>query len=130
MPTVKKEIYYLAESEEYAEELLSLFKLKEFENMHSQALSEGQKRRLSIAVVLASKPKVILLDEPTVGQDYETLNNLINILNKIHNETKNTMITVSHDRRCVGALADKIVIIKDGVVDKIGNKDLALNYFK
>ncbi|MCM1131546.1 MAG: energy-coupling factor ABC transporter ATP-binding protein [Roseburia sp.] len=71
MPTVEKEILFNAVSKEYAEEILHLFGLDELKNKHPQSLSEGQKRRVSIAAVVAGNPKVLLLDEPTVGQDYK-----------------------------------------------------------
>ena len=74
---------------------------------HPQSLSEGQKRRVSIAAVVASNHKVLVLDEPTVGQDYKGLEEMVKVLNQIHQETNNTMIVVTHDIRCAKALCDK-----------------------
>lgn len=130
MPTVRREILFGAESPEYAESILQLFGLKHLENRHPQSLSEGQKRRVSIAAVVACKPELLLLDEPTVGQDYKGLCELVDILNRLHEETGNTMITVTHDRRCVEALCDKAVLIADGKVIKEGGKQLARSYFE
>ncbi len=129
MPTVEREIKFGAESDEYAERIIELFKLDSLRDRHPQSLSEGQKRRVSIAAVVACNPKVLLLDEPTVGQDYEGLCDMVNILNDLHNETHNTMITVTHDVRCAEALCDKAFLIENGVVSKQGGKELVREYF-
>jgi energy-coupling factor transport system ATP-binding protein len=129
MPTVWQEIAFASTSKEYAERMVELFSLRHLKGRHPQSLSEGQKRRVSIAAVMAAKPELLLLDEPTVGQDYQGLCELVEILNTLHRETGNTMITVTHDKRCVSALCDKAVIIADGKVKAVGDKSLAENYF-
>lgn len=129
MPTVEKEIGFNAISKEYAEEIMRLFGVEHLRNRHPQSLSEGQKRRVSIAAVAAGNPDVLLLDEPTVGQDYVGLCELVKILNELHDKTGNTMITVTHDMRCAEALCDHAVLIKDGVVVEQGEKELAHKYF-
>lgn len=129
MPTVEKEIAFNAVSQEYAEEIISLFELEHLRNRHPQSLSEGQKRRVSIASVAVSKPKVLLLDEPTVGQDYSGLCKLVDILDMLHDKTKNTMITVTHDMRCAEAMCDRALLISDGIVKEDGGKELARKYF-
>ena len=129
MPTVEKEIKFGAESEEYAEKIAELFGVKHLFARHPQSLSEGQKRRVSIAAVVACKPEVLLLDEPTVGQDYEGLCAMTDILNRLHMETGNTMITVTHDVRCAEALCDRAIYIENGVVAKTGGKELVREYF-
>ena len=96
---------------------------------HPQSLSEGQKRRVSIAAVAACEPEVLLLDEPTVGQDYAGLKELVRILNRLHEESGSTMITVTHDMRCAQALCDRAVVIENGFVSQTGGKELAQQYF-
>ncbi len=125
MPTVQQEIEFGAISKEYAERIIEMFQLQNLRGRHPQSLSEGQKRRVSIAAVMAQKPELLLLDEPTVGQDYKGLCELVRILNVLHEETENTMITVTHDKRCVSALCDKSVIIDAGKVKEQGGKELA-----
>ena len=115
MPTVLEEIEFACFSKEYAKKIIGLFALEPILSRHPQSLSEGQKRRVSIAAVLACRPEVLILDEPTVGQDYEGLCSLTDILNKIHEETKNTMISVTHDKRCINALCDHKIFIENGV---------------
>ena len=129
MPTVEKEINFGAKSPEYAERIAELFNIKHLWQRHPQSLSEGQKRRVSIAAVVACEPEVLLLDEPTVGQDYEGLCAMVEILNKLHKETGNTMITITHDVRCAEALCDRAYLIENGVVAKKGGKELVRDYF-
>lgn len=129
MPTVRQEISFGARSEEYAAEIADLFGVKHLWERHPQSLSEGQKRRVSIAAVAACEPEVLLLDEPTVGQDYDGLLQMVNILNRLHEKTGNTMITITHDVRCAEALADRSYLIENGVVSKRGGKELVREYF-
>ncbi len=129
MPTVEKELKFNAYSNEYADKIASLLHIKELYSRHPQSLSEGQKRRVSIAAILAIKPEVLILDEPTVGQDYEGLRDLVNALNKIHKETNNTIISITHDKRCAKALCDYAMWMKDGKIYKMGNKELIDEFF-
>ena len=129
MPTVAQEIVFGAASKEYAREIMELFGLSHLAERHPQSLSEGQKRRLSIAAVAASQPDVLLLDEPTVGQDYAGLRTLIRILSRLHEESGNTMITVTHDVRCAEALCDHAAVIQNGVIAAEGGKELVKHYF-
>lgn len=129
MPTVEREIAFNAVSKDYADETIKLFGLEHLRSRHPQSLSEGQKRRVSIAAVAAGNPKVLLLDEPTVGQDYKGLCELVKLLDELHDKSGNTMITITHDMRCAEALCDRAVIIADGKVAKQGGKELAHEYF-
>ena len=129
MPTVRQEISFGAKSEEYAAEIAELFGVKHLWERHPQSLSEGQKRRVSIAAVAACEPEVLLLDEPTVGQDYDGLCQMVEILNQLHRRTGNTMITITHDVRCAEALCDRAFLIENGVVADRGGKALVREYF-
>lgn len=129
MPTVEKEIKFGAKSDEYADEIAEKFGVKHLYKRHPQSLSEGQKRRVSIAAVVATVPEILILDEPTVGQDYNGLCEMVKVLNSIHEETNNTMITVTHDKRAASALCDYAVWIKDGKAHKVGKKELIDEFF-
>lgn len=129
MPTVEQEIAFNAVSKDYAEEMIKLFGLEHLRKRHPQSLSEGQKRRVSIAAVAAGNPEVLLLDEPTVGQDYKGLCELVKILNELHDRSGNTMVTITHDMRCAEALCDRAILIADGTIKAQGGKELAREYF-
>jgi energy-coupling factor transport system ATP-binding protein len=79
------------------------------------SLSMGEKIRLSIASVIAMNPEIIILDEPTTGQDDETLRQIIAIINKIKSIGK-TIIIVTHDSDFTLSVADRIVVLNDGSV--------------
>ena len=130
MPTVEKEIKFGAKSDEYADEIAEKFGVKQLYARHPQSLSEGQKRRVSIAAVVATAPEVLILDEPTVGQDYRGLCKMVEVLNRIHTDTKNTMITVTHDCRCAAALCDRAVWIENGTVRHAGGKEQISAFFR
>ena len=129
MPTVRQEIAYGAESEDSANEITEMFGLTALADRHPQSLSEGQKRRVSIAAVAAAKPDLLLLDEPTVGQDYRGLKELVRVLNTLHEKSGNTMVTVTHDMRCAEALCDRAVLIEGGCAAAKGSKELVREYF-
>jgi energy-coupling factor transport system ATP-binding protein len=129
MPTVAQEVAFGAQKEEYAQKIMEMFGIAHLSERHPHSLSEGQKRRVSIAAVAASNPDILLLDEPTVGQDYAGLKDMISILNKLHEQSENTMITITHDMRCAEALCDHAVCIKDGIIADEGGKELAHRYF-
>jgi len=129
MPTVRDELLFGAASEDVVDDLLQVFQLESIADRHPQSLSEGQKRRVSIAAVCATEPKVLLLDEPTVGQDFTGLTALCQILNDLHARTGNTMITITHDMRCAEALCDHAFQITDGGVSATGGKELAHAFF-
>jgi len=74
-------------------------------------LSVGEKRKVSIASVLAIDPEVILLDEPTAGLDPATCRHIIDILTQANEEEGKTIITATHDLHIVGEIADRAYIL-------------------
>lgn len=125
MPTLLSEISFKAKSEETAREMINAFGLSGLEQRHPQSLSEGQKRRASIAAVCASEPTVLFLDEPTVGQDYKNLCKTVETVNKINKNLGTAIVTVTHDKRCAGALADRVLIMENGKISRQGDYRLA-----
>ena len=125
MPTLLSEISFKAKSEEIAREMINAFGLSGLEQRHPQSLSEGQKRRASIAAVCASEPTVLFLDEPTVGQDYKNLCKTVETVNKINKNLGTAIVTVTHDKRCAGALADRVLIMENGKISRQGDYHLA-----
>lgn len=130
MPTVYKDIDYNSKSKEITNKFIKELDLEHLKNRHPQSLSEGEKRRVSIAGVLAGMPEVLILDEPTVGQDYESLKNIVKVLNDYYLETKATIITITHDKRCALALAGKTILIEDKQISEVGDSQLIRKYFK
>lgn len=90
-------------------------------------LSGGQKRRVAIAGVLAMKPRVLILDEPTAGLDPKGRDELLDKLQKIREESGCTIVLVSHSMEDVAKYADRIVVMHKG---KIAFDDTPSEVFK
>lgn len=79
-------------------------------------LSGGQKRRVAIAGVLAMKPEVLILDEPTAGLDPKGRDEILDCVKKLHEEMGITVILVSHSMEDVANYVDRIIVMNDGVL--------------
>ena len=128
MPTLLAEVSFRASSEQKAREMIEAFGLSGLENRHPQSLSEGQKRRAGLAAICAGEPEVLFLDEPTVGQDYNNLERIVSAVNKLNRENGCTVVTVTHDRRCAAAMADRALIMDNGKIAEQGDGSLADSY--
>ncbi|MBR5192432.1 MAG: ABC transporter ATP-binding protein [Clostridia bacterium] len=99
-------------------ELLEKFALKEVANKKASKLSGGYKRRLSIALSLISNPKILFLDEPTLGLDVISRSELWQ--NILELKGKMTIVLTTHYMEEAEKLADKIGIMKNGVLVAVG----------
>lgn len=79
-------------------------------------LSGGQKRRVAIAGVIAMKPEVLILDEPTAGLDPESRHELINMIQNIQKNENIILIFVSHNMNDIAKLADKMIVLDRGKI--------------
>lgn len=95
------------------EELLARFDLTELAHRQTGGLSGGQKRRLAVALSLAGRPRLVLLDEPTTGLDVEGRRALWAALRDYHREGA-TVIVTSHYLEEIEALAERVVVIGHG----------------
>lgn len=125
--TVKKDIRFglenqnrkIEEIERITEEMLSLFSLKEIENKDPNVLSGGEKRRLSIAGVLAMQAEVLLLDEPLANLDYPSVLMVLKTLKELKEKNITTLI-VSHEAEKLLSLTDNTILLKEGRVVEVG----------
>ena len=83
-------------------------------------LSGGQKRRVAIAGVVAMKPDVLILDEPTAGLDPKARDDILEQIKNLHDEYKMNIILVSHSMEDIARLVDRIVVMHKGKVALIG----------
>ncbi|MGL4948096.1 MAG: ABC transporter ATP-binding protein [Mycoplasma sp.] len=130
MPSVRQEIEFNAKDVDYVNYVIKLFRLEKLLDRHPHSLSEGQKRKVSIAAIVAAKPKIIFLDEPTVGQDLKGLNEIVKILNELNHQNNTTIVTITHDVRCASALCDRSIIISNNTISEIGKKELVDKFFE
>ena len=107
----------LEECEKRAREALQLVGLKEKYYDHSPFdLSGGQKRRAAIAGVLAMRPKVLVLDEPTAGLDPKGRDEILDQIAYLHKESDLTVILVSHSMEDIARYADRLIVMNSGEV--------------
>jgi energy-coupling factor transport system ATP-binding protein len=130
MPSVAQEVLVQAKTKEQGKQLLDHFQLTGLEEVHPHSLSEGQKRKLGIAAILAMEPELLLLDEPTVGQDAKSIDLLLECLSNPELNKAKTMITITHDPRCAPLLGDKVCCLEKGSIKSIGGLELLEEYFK
>jgi cobalt/nickel transport system ATP-binding protein len=83
-------------------------------------LSAGEKKRAAIATVLAMRPKILLLDEPTVNLDPKNRVELANLLRNLHNRGEMTLVTASHDVNFLPEVADRAYVLNKGHVASEG----------
>ena len=97
-------------------ELLREVGLEEKVNSRPGELSGGQQQRVAVARALASKPKIILADEPTANLDSKSAGNLMDIMAKLNQEEKITFLFSTHDQRVIEK-ARRVITLVDGKVD-------------
>lgn len=108
--------------EQYVREAIAFVKLEEFAKFYPKKLSGGLLRRLNIACGIAHKPKLIILDEPTVAVDPQSRNNILEGIQKL-NEQGATVIYTSHYMEEVEQICTRIAIMDKGKNIAIGTKD-------
>lgn len=121
--TVKENLEFFANiydnnNTDVLSEIIETFKLGEVLNQRAKTLSGGYKRRLSIAVALISKPRILFLDEPTLGLDVFARRELWNIIKKLKN--KITIVLTSHYLEEIEHLCDRVAILSKGKLLKVG----------
>lgn len=104
------------ETEERIEELSKLFELEKFINTPVRNLSLGQRIRCEIVASLIHKPKVLFLDEPTIGLDPVVKENIRKLLKKMNKEYHTTIFLTSHDISDIEKLCKRVIIINDGQI--------------
>ena len=99
-----------------AEEALEEVELLDKRDVEAKNLSYGDKRRLELALCLAQKPKLLLLDEPTAGMSQGETAATIELLQKLGGRGDMTMVIIEHDMHVVFTLADYITVLHQGAV--------------
>ncbi|WP_159651272.1 ABC transporter ATP-binding protein [Vibrio atypicus] len=95
------------------EATLELCGLSKYRNWPVEALSYGQKKRVTIASILVLEPELLILDEPTAGQDYRNYTAMLNFIQKLNKELGITVIIISHDMHLVLEYTHRSIVISD-----------------
>lgn len=103
-----------AEIEKRVHETLKICGLYPFRNWPISALSYGQKKRVTIASILVMNPDIIILDEPTAGQDYRHYTEIMEFLKELNRVSGITIIMITHDMHLMLEYTDRVLVIADG----------------
>ena len=111
-------VYQIKDKEKKIDELIKQFKLDEVLNKKAKTLSGGWQRKVSIAISLINDPKILFLDEPTLGLDVIARKELWKIINSLKGKT--TIILTTHYMEEAESLSDRIGVMADGKLIDIG----------
>ena len=114
-------VYQISNKEKKIDELIKQFKLEEILNKRAKTLSGGWQRRLSIAISLINNPKILFLDEPTLGLDVIARKELWKVINEL--KGKITIILTTHYMEEAESLSDRIGIMANGKLVDVGTSE-------
>ena len=114
------------EVEERVHEVLKTCGLYSFRKWPISALSFGQKKRVTIASILVLKPEIIILDEPTAGQDYKTYTDIMNFLDSLQKQG-HTIVMITHDMQLMLEYCDRCLVVVEGKIIADDNPVTILN---
>lgn len=112
-------------SEKYLWDLLNKLKLENNVNDFPLALSKGQRLRVVLGALLAREPKLLLLDEPTTGQDQQSLEEIKNLINDFA-ENHGCILFCTHDIELASEIADRVIVMVDGMIIADGVPEIVL----
>jgi len=113
------------------EYLINRFEIQDIVNQPVRKLSLGQRMRCEFVLALLHNPKILFLDEPTIGMDIIVKKNIRELIKKINEEEKVTVILTSHDMGDVESIADRVIVINHGnIVYDDSFDNLKKNYIK
>ncbi len=101
--------------EQQTSDALNAVSLDELRDRHPRALSRGQRQRLATASILALKTPILVLDEPTTGQDYLSRRQIMELAVSLNAEGR-TVVMVTHDMALVAEYATRVIVMQDGEV--------------
>ncbi|MGA9405891.1 MAG: sn-glycerol-3-phosphate ABC transporter ATP-binding protein UgpC [Bacteroidota bacterium] len=111
--------YPKAEIENRVREAAQILGIEEYLDRKPKALSGGQRQRVAVGRAIVRKPKVFLFDEPLSNLDAKLRVQMRTEISKLHDSLKATMVYVTHDQTEAMTMGDKIVVMKDGLVQQI-----------
>ena len=104
------------------EQVMELCGLSGMKNWPVSALSYGQKKRVTIASLLVTQPKVMILDEPTAGQDFRHYREIMEFLDELNRKMGLTVVFITHDMHLAIEYTDRVIVMADG--EKIADGDV------
>ena len=127
VPVMKSRHLTKQEMEERIDEVLKMLKITQFRDRYPAELSGGQQQRVAIARTLATKPKVLFMDEPLSNLDAKLRGEMRTELKRLHSDTDCTFIYVTHDQLEAMTLATRICLMNNAVINQL---DAPLTVYK
>ena len=113
--------------DEKAEDFLKVFELDDFKNLKAGNLAYGQQRKLEIARALATRPKLLLLDEPAAGMNPQETAELMDTIKLIREKYKITILLIEHDMKLVSGICEYLTVLNFGTELVSGTPGEVLN---
>lgn len=125
-PVIQSASYFKQEKElrEQALSLLSIFGLDKKANEGATSLPYGEQRKLEIVRAMATRPKMICLDEPAAGMNHSETEELMKTIAKIRKEFKLTVLLIEHDMKLVMGICERIIVLDHGCKIEEGTPDV------
>jgi len=124
--TVEENLLFVNEDKDLASKLLEMTELTALSKRNVQGLSGGQKQRVSLCRAMMKKPKLLLMDEPLSALDSAMRSKLQEEILKLHKTFGTTTIMISHDTEASYHLADRIIVLKEGLIVRDGSVEEVL----
>lgn len=103
------------EISERIHEVAKMLDLEKVLNEHPFSLGKGERQRIAVASILVLKPKILVVDEPTTGQDWDGIQNMMKLIDQLH-ENGTTIIMITHDMDVVATHANRAVVMCYGKI--------------
>jgi energy-coupling factor transport system ATP-binding protein len=97
------------------QEAAKLLEIENYLNERPYSLGQGEKQRVAIAAILAMNPDVLVIDEPTTGQDPRRSREIMDLMDKLHSAGK-TIVIITHDMDLVCEYAKRVIVMNDGII--------------
>lgn len=110
-----EEIKYGLENDIDMNKIMENMNLKRLKDNHPLTLSRGERQRVATATAISNNPEILIIDEPTTGQDWNNIKSFMNILKELNDDGK-TILIITHDMRVVGEYCKKVILMDDGEI--------------
>jgi energy-coupling factor transporter ATP-binding protein EcfA2 len=104
------------EVQKRVEDVLAIVDLARYRHRSPFSLSLGERRRLSVATMMVLEPRLLVLDEPTIGQDHERAQQLMGLMARLRERYQTTILMITHDVRLVAEWADRALVLRAGEI--------------
>ncbi len=115
--------------DEELDRAIKIFGLEEFMDRRLNKLSGGQRQRLNLLLAIINKPKLLILDEFTTGLDIISVMSILEYIQEFVKKNNSTLIVITHSPKEIKLLADRVVLIKDGVIKSEHKKEDIIKNF-